>query len=54
MLTDVAIVFYNGAEFPVLPHVIRHADRALLILLAQWEAVGAGASKLWLLKGKTL
>lgn len=34
--------FYSGAEFPVLLHVIRHENRASLILLGQGEGGGAG------------
>lgn len=55
MLTDVVIVFfYSRAEFSALLDVIRHADRASLFLLAQWEGGGARAPKLFLLKGNTL
>lgn len=54
MLTDVVIVFCGGAEFPALLHVIRHADRASLVLLARWEGVRAGTPKLGLLKGNIL
>lgn len=49
MLTDAVTVFFPpcGAKFLTLLHAIRHVDRALLILLAQWEGeVGAGAPKL--------
>lgn len=46
--------FCSGAEFPALLHVIRQADRALLILLAQWEGGGWGAPKFRLLQGNTL
>ena len=54
MQTDAERVFYSGAEFPVLLHIIRHAVRASLTLLAQGEGGGAGVPDFSLLKGNTL